>query len=120
MKILMKSGLLILAGTLSTTAMPLEAKIVTMPQPIGGIPALCELVTYPDQAICMGMEGNVLLRFRIDEYGNVSNIQVIRSGGYLFDQAAIAAVSRTEWIPASHNSKNYAVLYQLPFQFHLE
>ncbi|MBC8375042.1 MAG: energy transducer TonB [FCB group bacterium] len=120
MKAWMKSGLIILASALVLNALPMEAEIVTRPQPVGGIPAVCEQVIYPDLAVDMGLEGNVTLRFRVDEFGNVSNIQVIRSGGYLLDEAAMAAVSRTEWIPASHNNQNYSVLFQLPFKFCLD
>jgi len=120
MKAWMKSGLIILAAALVLNANPMEAEIVTMPQPVGGIPAVCERVNYPDLAMDMGMEGNVVLRFRVDELGNVSNIQVIQSGGYLLDGAAMATISRTEWIPASHNSQNFSVLFQLPFKFCLD
>ena len=116
----MKIGLIILAAAISLNAMPLQAEIVTMPRPVGGMPAVYEQVTYPDLAMDMGIEGKVVLRFRVDEYGNVSNIQVIKSGGYLLDQAAMAAVSRTEWIPATHNSQSFSVLFQLPFKFCLD
>ena len=116
----MKSGLIILATVLVLNAMPMEADIVSRPQPVGGISAVREHVTYPDLAMDMGLEGNVILRFRVDEFGSVSNIQVIQSGGYLLDEAAMAAVSRTEWIPASHNNQNYSVLFQLPFKFSIE
>ena len=119
MKAWMKSGLIVLAAALALNANPMEAEIVTMPH-VGGIPAVCEHVNYPDLAMGMSMEGNVILRFRVDELGNVSNIQVIQSGGYLLDEAAMAAISRTEWIPASHNSQNFSVLFQLPFKFCLD
>ncbi len=113
----MKSGLILLATALALDASPMEADIVTRPRPVGGIPAVCEHLTYPELALDMGIEGKVILRFRVDEFGNISNIQVIQSGGHLLDEAAMAAVSRTDWIPASHNDQNYSVLFQLPFQF---
>ena len=116
----MKPGLIILVAAFSLNAMPLEADVVTKPRPVGGIPAVCEHVTYPDFAMEMGMEGNVILRFRVDEFGNVSNIQVIQSGGYLLDEAVMAAVSRSEWIPATHNNKSFSVLFQLPFNFSID
>jgi len=115
-----QSGLVILASTLSLNAFPMQSEIVTMPRPVGGIPAVCEQVTYPDLAMDMGIEGRVVLRFRVDEYGQVSDIQVIQSGGYLLDQAAMAAVQRAEWLPATHNSQAFSVLFQLPFKFCLD
>jgi len=120
MKKLMKAGLIILAGTITSYAMPIESRIITKPQAVGGVPAVCALTTYPDMAMDMGIEGNVVLQFRIDESGRVSNIQVIQSGGMLFDQAAIAAVLQVEWLPATHNSHPFTVLYQLPFKFCLD
>lgn len=115
-----KTGLIILAAAISLNAKPMQAEIVTMPRPVGGIPAVCEQVNYPDLAMDMGIEGRVVLRFRVDEFGNVSNIQVIQSGGYLLDQAAMAAVTRAEWTPATHNSQAFSVLFQLPFKFCLD
>lgn len=117
MKSWMKSGLFVLASALVLNANPMEADVITKPQPIGGIPSMCEHVTYPDLAMDLGQEGRVILRFKVDEFGNVSNIQVIQSGGFLLDQAAMAAVTSTEWIPASRNHQNYSVLFQLPFNF---
>ena len=117
MKTWMKSGLIILAAALALNANPMEANAITLPQPVGGIPAVCKHVIYPDLAMELGLEGNVTLRFMVDEFGNVSNIQIIQSGGYLLDEAAMAAVTRTEWIPATRNNENYSVLFQLPFKF---
>lgn len=120
MRIWMKSGLTILAAALALNANPMEGDILTQPQPVGGIPAVCNHVSYPDLAMDLGMEGNVVLRFRIDEHGNVSNIQIIQSGGYLLDEAAMAAVTSTEWIPAKRNHESYSVLFQLPFKFSID
>ena len=119
-KVWMKSGLIILATALALNAMPMEAQVITNPRPVGGIPAVREHVIYPDLAMDIGLEGNVTLRFRVDKFGNVSNIQIIQSGGFLLDEAAMAAVSRTEWLPASQNNQNYSVLFQLPFKFSIE
>lgn len=116
----MKSGLITLAAALTVYANPPESHIVTLPRPIGGIPSISEHVTYPDLALDLGIEGNVILRFRVDKNGAVSNIQIIQSGGYLLDQAAMAAVSSTDWIPAYHNQQAYSVLFQLPFTFSIE
>lgn len=113
----LKSGLIILAVTLQVTAMPMDAEVITSPHPAGGSPPMCEIVQYPDLALDMGIEGQVVLRFRVNEYGSVSNIQIIQSGGYLLDEAAIAAVCCAQWAPARYNDKPFSVLFQLPFKF---
>ena len=117
MTTLMKSGLIILAAALVLNANPMEANAITLPQPVGGIPAVCKHVIYPELAMDLGLEGNVTLRFRVDEFGNVSNIQIIQSGGHLLDEAAMAAVTCMEWIPATKNNQNLSVLFELPFKF---
>jgi len=116
----MKSGLITLAAALSLYANPPESHIVTEPRPVGGIPSISEHVTYPALAMDLGIEGNVILRFKVDKNGSVSNIQIIQSGGYLLDQAAMAAVSSTDWFPAYHDQQPYSVLFQLPFTFSIE
>ena len=113
----MKSGLIILASALVSNANPMKTDVLSKPQPLGGIPAMCKHLIYPEHAMDLGLEGNVVLRFKVDELGNVSNIQIIQSGGYLLDEAAMAAVTRTEWIPATQNNQSYSVLFQLPFKF---
>jgi len=113
----LSSGLIILAFTLSVNARPMDAELITSPHPAGGSLPVSEIVQYPDMALDMGIEGQVILRFRINEYGSVSDIQIIQSGGYLLDEAAIAAVCCAEWAPARYNDKPYSVLFQLPFKF---
>ena len=111
------TGLITLASCLSLNANPISSRVITLPCPEGGIEALCSQVHYPEFAQESRLEGSVVLRFRVDEFGTISSIVVVRSGGYCFDQAAISAVKSTHWIPATHNSQNISVLFELPFRF---
>jgi len=87
------------------------------PTPMGGIEALMENTAYPTLAQQFRMEANVTLKFRVDESGFVSSIQVVQSGGPLFDESAIAAVENTKWSPALQNGTAIPISYSLPFEY---
>lgn len=57
---------------------------------------------YPFEAVRRGIQGTVLLRFDVDENGDVQNPEVVFSiPSSIFEQSAIDAVLRWEYEPAS-------------------
>lgn len=111
------NGLIILAMALNLSAEPSKILPLNPPLPVGGIEAISEQVQYPAFAQQMCCESYLTLRFQVNTDGTVSSISVAKSGGEIFDQAAINAVKNTTWIPASYEDENISVLFELPFQF---
>ncbi|MCF6238104.1 MAG: energy transducer TonB [Candidatus Marinimicrobia bacterium] len=111
------SNVILLVAALSVSAEPKVKAECCQPSPVGGIDALKANTQFPVWAQEYDLEGDVLLNFQVDIYGNVSDIQVSESGGDLFDESAIDAVLRTDWNPARQAGDAVAVTYLLPFHF---
>ncbi len=87
------------------------------PKPVGGMEVLAENTNYPMWAKNEKISSGVVLNFRVDQSGAVSDLHVSESGGPVFDKSAIEAVLNTEWSPAMQNGMPVAVTYELPFEF---
>lgn len=61
--------------------------------------ALRNVLVYPLRARQMGLEGKVVLSFRIDASGRASHVHILHSAGPLLDRAAVAALHRAEPLP---------------------
>lgn len=72
---------------------------------------------YPDQARRRGQEGKVLLRLTIDERGNLQKVEVLEGAGFGFEEAAIEAVKRSSFRPASIEGKPVPSIARLPVRF---
>jgi protein TonB len=76
---------------------------------------------YPRRAIDLGLEGEVLVRARIDEAGDPLEPAVWRSSGHpLLDRAAIEAVRRWRFKPALRNGRAVTAIVQVPISFRLQ
>jgi len=76
---------------------------------------------YPVIAQENGIQGTVIVRFRVEKDGSVSNIQIVRSLDPACDKEAIRIVkSLPKFIPAKQNGVNVAVWYSFPVKFKLE
>ncbi len=64
-----------------------------------------EMPVYPAMARRLGKEGKVLLRLTIDKKGTLVNVEVIEDSGYGLADAAIEAVRKSTFIPATMNGK---------------
>ncbi|ACY47902.1 energy transducer TonB [Rhodothermus marinus] len=91
-----------------------------MPEIIGGIERLYELLEYPELARKAGMEGLVVVQFVVEPDGSVSNVQVIRSAGRLLDEAAIRAVKQLRFKPGRQRGRPVRVRFSLPIRFKLQ
>lgn len=112
--------LMLTVGTVSLFGEPKSNKECCVPQPVGGIEALEANTIYPLVADRNGEEGNVVVNFQVDENGQVSNISVLNSGGRMFDQSAIDAVTSTKWHPAMQNGEPIAVVYSQEFNYRVD
>ena len=91
-----------------------------MPEPVGGMQAIYENLTYPDAARRSGIEGRVIIQFIVDENGDVQNPQVIRGIGGGCDEAAIEAIQSVEWSVGRQRGRPVRVQFQLPIMFRLQ
>jgi protein TonB len=77
-------------------------------------------VEYPPAFFDQGIEGNVILRLYSDEQGRLvkDSTRVAESSGYpALDSAAIHAVPRLRFAPATRNGTPVAAAFLQPVQF---
>jgi protein TonB len=75
---------------------------------------------YPYQATLNGVEGRVVLRFIVDENGEVQNPEVVKAEPEgVFEEAALAAIAKYKFIPAKIGSKNVKSIATMPILFEL-
>lgn len=75
---------------------------------------------YPAEAVRLRLEGTVLLRLRIDQNGDVQQVEIARSSGHvLLDRSAAEAVSSWRGKPAQRGGRPVATTEWLPIRFRL-
>ncbi|NQV49396.1 MAG: energy transducer TonB [Candidatus Marinimicrobia bacterium] len=115
---LILSTLVTLLSVTALMADPISTNYTAEPEPVYGLEYLENQTIYPTLEQDLRNDGYVVLNFHVDVVGNISNIQVAKSGGTQFDASAIAAVLNTDWNPAMQNGTAVPVTFQLPFVFH--
>ena len=75
---------------------------------------------YPQTAKRAGKEGTVILQATIDENGIAQDIVAVTSLGFGFEDAAIAALRKSTFIPATQAGKPVSKRVKIPFEFTLE
>ncbi|MBN1594473.1 TonB family protein [candidate division FCPU426 bacterium] len=78
------------------------------------------LPAYPEAARKLGRTSQVMLEAYIDAEGNVRQVRILRSGGGLFDQAAITALQQSRFTPALILGRAVPVVIRVPYVFNLE
>jgi periplasmic protein TonB len=91
----------------------------------GGIAAwyryLSKNLRYPDRAVTAEKQGNVIVGFVIDIYGNAIDPYIARSVEYSLDKEAIRIVKGSgSWLAASQNGQNVKSYKVQPINFRLE
>ena len=109
--------LALLFGVSQTAVGQKPMKNCCEPTPVGGLKTLEQNVSYPLFDLQVRNNADVILNFYVDATGNVSNIQVAKSGGSQFDKSAMTAVMNTKWIPAMQNGFPVGLSFALPFEF---
>lgn len=78
-------------------------------------------LVYPDIAKDNGVQGRVVLKFMIDEYGRVCDIVVLRGVDPALDAEAVRVVSSSpRWTPGYMGGKPVRVTYTFPVIFQLQ
>jgi periplasmic protein TonB len=75
---------------------------------------------YPILARRLGKEGKVILKLLIDRNGRLQNVEVVEHAEFGFTEAAVAAVKKSTYAPASRNGENVTTRAILPVRFRLQ
>jgi len=83
--------------------------------------AISTSLRYPAKARENNTQGKVIIAFKIDENGTVSNYRIKKGIGDGCDEEALRCVKLIEgdWLPGQLNGKAVAVEYNLPLNFTL-
>jgi len=87
------------------------------PRPAGGMQNLERNAVYPNMAQRCAFQGEVIVQFRVDKEGKISQVRIVQSAGPIFDQSAKEAIERTKWKPALQNGEPVAVEYAQAFRY---
>lgn len=92
-----------------------------MPEPGFDINAyLSKTIQYPPQAREANVQGRVVVKFVVDENGNIGSITVVKGiGGGCDEEAKRAVAGMPKWKPGKSNGKAVKVFYTLPVKFTL-
>ena len=77
--------------------------------------------TYPRTCRRRGHEGKVIVECVIDERGVVTGSRIVKSAGCdKLDQAAVSAIRKARFHPATENGKSVGATVRIPIEFQLE
>ncbi len=80
-----------------------------------------ENLRYPDMARRLHVEGRALVRFVIDEYGNVVDVVFLRGLCAAIQRECIRLLQKMpKWVPATQDGRPVRVQFDLPIVFRLE
>lgn len=94
-------------------------EIYDVPRPVGGFAALLRNLDYPEIARRIGRQGTVIVVAFVDEEGKVIKVQVREGIGLGCDEAAMEAVRKTRFTPATQRGKPVKVKVEIPVRFRL-
>lgn len=87
---------------------------IEQPRPLlGDVP-----IDYPLQLWDQDMEGETILRVRVDDTGVVDSVEIVGSSGHAaFDSAAVAGALEMRFTPARQDGKRIDVWARVPVRF---
>jgi TonB family protein len=96
-----------------------------MPKFPGGLPALKTYIysnlEYPEKAKKQGIEGEVKVRFLINQKGKIEKSEILRSSYQGFDAPALKVVNEMpDWAPGTQRGKAVRVWYVMTIKFNDE
>lgn len=91
-----------------------------MPEPVGGLAAIQQKVTYTEIAKRIGLEGKVIVEAVVDENGNVIDAKVLKGLGGGLDEESLHAVQMTKFSPGLQRGKPVRVRIKIPVKFVLK
>jgi len=91
--------------------------VEVMPEPVGGYEAIKKKLIYPDKAKEDGIQGIVDVEITVDEFGEVTNAEVVKGIGHGCDESARIAVYYTKFKPGLQRGKPVKVQMTVPVEF---
>ena len=96
-----------------------------MPKYPGGLNALSQYlgthIIYPRKARRKGISGKVILKFVVNESGDIENVEVEKSVSKEIDAEALRVLKKMpKWEPGMHDGKKAKVYYRQPINFKFE
>ncbi|NIT61149.1 MAG: TonB family protein [Aliifodinibius sp.] len=93
--------------------------VENMPELVGGLASLQQIMTYPEEASEAGAEGRVIVQFIVDKEGNVVNPSIIKGAHKSLNEEALRVVRQADFKPGTQNGNPVRVQYSLPISFKL-
>jgi protein TonB len=90
-----------------------------MPEPVGGLPSIYKLISYPELAKNAGVQGKVYVLAFINETGGVDDVKIVKGIGAGCDEATIEAIKQTKFVPGKSAGKPAKIKMSLQIQFKL-
>ncbi|PRY84319.1 energy transducer TonB [Mongoliibacter ruber] len=102
----------------------IKLREMELPAYVGGQDAMAKFINteieYPKLPFKLGVEGTVLVNFRISKTGKILNPYISEGVHPHLDEEALRLVKNMpDWIPAKQNGEPREVAYQLPIRFSL-
>ena len=94
--------------------------IYEIPDFVGGPEALVRNLVYPEIAQRVGHQGIVVVTAYVDETGSVVRAEVLSGIGLGCDEAAVAALMKTKFHPATQRGKPVKVKLTIPIRFRIQ
>lgn len=92
---------------------------VEFPKLKGGLKRVQRNVEYPPEARKNRIQGRVVVSFVVNKQGKAQDLKVDKGLGYGCDRAAIEAVQRASFEPATKNGNPVNFKFALPITFRL-
>ncbi|HPM12462.1 MAG TPA: energy transducer TonB [Bacteroidales bacterium] len=81
---------------------------------------LAENLEYPQEAVDMGLEGTVVVKFVVGKDGKAKNPEIVKSVAPMLDKAATSVINKLPlFTPGEQAGEKVLVWYNLPVQFKL-
>lgn len=93
--------------------------VENMPELIGGLASIQQKIKYPEMAQKAGIEGRVIVRFIVNEKGEVENPEVMKGVGGGCDEEALRVVKQAKFKPGMQRGEPVRVQYSLPISYKL-
>jgi protein TonB len=124
---LMKKYLLLLIlsfATISFCSLPVDDEYSIaadeFPNPVGGMAAIDKFIVYPAIAQQSGVHGKVYVLAYINEKGNVDDVKLVKGIGAGCDEAVIAAIKKSKFIPGKIKGVNVKTKLTIPITFKMK
>lgn len=82
--------------------------------------AIHKLITYPENALRLGIEGTVVVDVFVGSNGSALRTKIIQSDNSMLDNAALDAVRKSSYSPAIQNKQPVPSWIQIPISFKLK